>query len=537
MPATRAEPDTGARVTFAVLAVGLGSFSLLQSVVSPLLPTMRREFGTSQSAIAWVLVSYLLAATVATPILGRLADRHGKKRMLLVAFGTLVVGAVGAAAAPNIEFMIVARVLQGFGGGLLPIAYSIVRETFRPERVPGVIGFMAALLAGGGAVGLVVAGPIAATLGYRWLFVLAAVVLAAATTLAWKFVPDSGTRNGGRISTGSALLLSAWLTVLLLGSSLAPTEGWTSPTVLGLLCGGVVFFAVWLVNDARSRSPLVDLRTLRLPTVWPTNISSLMFGAGMYANFAIMPQFLQTPSASGYGFGASITESGLMTLPQAAVMFVTGCCAGAVIGRFGERTTLALGSCLSLAGYVWLAVAHDSVAHVMTGTGLLGMGFGLGLASMTTIVVSTVPHDQTGVASGMNANVRTMGGAFGAAVVSSIIAAQTDPSGTPRERAFVFAFALLAGLLLVSAVATACLPGRRPPALSAARAVTAAPSELGAVPVVTRTPAADGTSDVATVRRPGAHRRDRGEFAVSREPVVATSEFSPRVPDGAARRG
>ena len=457
----RTTSRTDERVTVAVLAVALATFALLQSMVAPLMPTLQRDLHTSQNTITWLLTAYLLTASVATPILGRLGDRYGKHRMLLVSLTALAAGAVLAAIANSVELMIVARAIQGIGGGTMPIAFGIVRDERPPERVAGTIGFLAALLAVGGGLGVVVAGPLENALGVHWLFASAALVIAGAIAVAVRFVPASPVSAPGRIGWPSAVLLSAALVVLLVGISLASSWGWGSWRVVSLVGGGLVLGVAWIGVEFRAAHPLIDMRTMRLPAVWTTNLVSLAIGAALYSTVAFLPQFLQTGPRAGYGFGASITESGLILLPQSVIMFIAGSSTGAVIARFGGRTLMLLSCLLTGAGFAGVALAHGTVTEFVLGTLLMGAGMGLSFAGMTTIVIEAVPLEQTGAASGMNANIRTMGGAIGTSLISLVITARVDPhTGVPREAGYTLGFTAVAGLMLLGAAVALLIPNR-----------------------------------------------------------------------------
>src|SRR6202021_659066 len=147
------------RVTFATLVIGIGAFALLQAMVIPVLSTVQAELHTSQSAVTWVLTAYLLSASVMTPILGRVGDIYGKKWVFVATLVALTLGSVLAAVAPNLAVMIVARAIQGLGGGMLPVGFGIIRDEFPADKVAGTVGVLAALLAVGGSLGIVLAGP------------------------------------------------------------------------------------------------------------------------------------------------------------------------------------------------------------------------------------------------------------------------------------------------------------------------------------------------------------------------------------------
>src|SRR4051794_36195593 len=156
--------------TYAVLAVGVVAFALLQSLVAPILVTLQHALNTNQVDVTWVLTAYLLSAAVCTPIIGRLGDMTGKKRMLVLTLCVLALGCLISALASSLPLMLVGRVIQGAGGGVLPLAFGIVRDEFPAAKVPGAVGTISALLAAGGAVGTVIAGPINDALDYHWLF-------------------------------------------------------------------------------------------------------------------------------------------------------------------------------------------------------------------------------------------------------------------------------------------------------------------------------------------------------------------------------
>ena len=331
------------QVTFVTLVIGIGAFALLQSMVIPVLSTVQAELHTSQSAVTWVLTAYLLSASVMTPILGRVGDIYGKKWVFVATLVALVLGSVLAAVAPNLAVMIVARAIQGLAGGMLPVGFGIIRDEFPADKVAGTVGVLAALLAVGGSLGIVLAGPIVNALSWRWLFWLPAIVTVIATVGAVLFVPQSPIRSPGTISWLPAILLSGWLVLLLVPLSEASDWGWGSPAVLGMLAGAVLLAAAWAWSELRAATPLIDMKMMRLPAVWTNNAVALLIGVGLYAMFAFLPEFVQTPSAAGYGFGASITRSGLMLLPSGVTMFAAGLFAGSLTRRYGGKVLVVVG--------------------------------------------------------------------------------------------------------------------------------------------------------------------------------------------------
>lgn len=446
------------QVTFAVLAAGVAAYALLQSLVTPVLPTIQESLHTNQNTVTWVLTAYLLSASIFTPIMGRVGDMIGKERVFVATMSALAAGSLLAALATNVQVMIIARVIQGIGGGVLPLAFGIIRDEFPREKLNGAVGAIASIIAVGSGLGIVLAGPIVSALDYHWLFWLPMILTIVAAVAAFFFVPESPIRTPGRISWLPAVLLSAWLVALLVALSQAPVWGWGSPKVLGLLAAAVVLSIAWVQVELRSKIPLIDMKMMRLPAVWTNNLVALLFGIGMYATFAFLPEFVQTPKDSGYGFGSSITESGLILLPMSVAMFVVGLGANRFAQRVGGKNVVVLGSLIGTLSLALLAFAHGATWELYIATGVMGVGFGLAFSAMSSLIVAAVPPEQTGVASGMNANIRTIGGSIGAALMASVVTASPAASGLPREAGYTNGFAMLGGALLIAAFAALLIP-------------------------------------------------------------------------------
>jgi EmrB/QacA subfamily drug resistance transporter len=472
-------------VTFAVLAVAIAAFALLQSLVAPVLPTIQEHLHTSQSAVTWVMTAYLLAASIATPVLGRVGDVVGKERMLLLTLVALGVGSLLAALATSISVMIIARVIQGIGGGIMPLAFGIIRDEFPREKVSAAIGMAAALIAVGGGLGIVLAGPIVDSLDYHWLFWIPMIVVFGAAIATYLVVPESPVRTSGKINIPAAVLLSAWLVALLVAISQGADWGWASGRVLGLLAAAVVLAALWIVFELRSAVPLIDMGMMRIPAVWTTNLVALLFGIGMYSVLTFLPEFVQTPSAAGYGFGASITGSGVFLLPMTVTMFLGGILAGRLADILGAKPMLVAGSATTIAAMAWLAASHSRSWEVYLVSALTGLGIGLAFSAMSALIVQAVPQAQTGVASGMNANIRTIGGSIGTAVMASIVTSGAAASGLPRDSGYTHGFWFLAAAAALALIASLAIPAMRlksaatEPVAASADSILALPAPTG----------------------------------------------------------
>jgi EmrB/QacA subfamily drug resistance transporter len=441
-------------ITLGVLSIAGLSFALLQSMVAPALPDIQQTLHTSESTVAWILTAYLLSASVATPIIGRLGDVHGKEKSLLVVLVVLALGTLISALATSIGTMIAGRIIQGAGGGIFPLAFGIIRDEFPAERVAGSIGLMSAILGVGGGLGIVLAGPIVDSLSYHWLFWLPLTTVIASAVLTYFFVPESPIKAPGRVNWRAAALLSTGLAALLLAISETTEWGWGSAKTIGLISVGLLVLVAWVGVEIRARHPLVDMNVMRLRPVWTTDLVAFLLGAGMYSSFIVLPQFVETPSSSGFGFGASVTGAGLFMVPATIAMLVVGPMAGPLKARFGSRLPLIFGCGFAAVGFAMLALAHSRPIEVYVAAALLGIGIGLAFAAMANLIVESVPADQTGVATGVNTITRTIGGAFGGQIVATIISG----GGSPTESSFVLAFAVIAGSLVLSILAAFAIP-------------------------------------------------------------------------------
>jgi EmrB/QacA subfamily drug resistance transporter len=442
-------------LTLAVLAVAGMSFALLQTMVAPALPAIQAEYDASTSAVTWVLTIYLLTASIFTPVLGRLGDMFGKERLLVIVLLVLGAGTLIAALSSSLVMLIVGRAVQGAGGAIFPLAFGIIRDEFPRERVGSGIGLISATFGIGGGAGLVLSGVIVDHLDYTWIFWLSLVVIAGAVVATHFFVPESPIKTPARIDWGGAALMSLGLSAVLLAVSEGNAWGWSSVRVLGLIAAGAVVLVLWARYELRVAQPLVDMRMMRLRGVWTTNVTALMVGFGMFGSFLLVPKLVEMPESAGFGFGASVTEAGLYLLPSAAVMLVAGPMAGWLGNRLGSRTPLLLGIALVAAAFGQLALLHDEPWHIFLNSVLTGAGIGLAFAAMATLIVDAVPQSQTGVATGMNTIMRSIGGALGAQIAASIVGAHAD------EAHFVAAFLVSAAGLVLAFLAALVIP--RPP--------------------------------------------------------------------------
>jgi len=449
--------------TLSSLALAALAYALAQTMIVPALPELQRQFDASPADATWLLTGFLLTAAVATPLLGRLGDMYGKERWLLISLAIFGLGSVVCALSSTLEVMVLGRAIQGAGGAIFPLAFGIIRDELPPERVATAIGTVSAMFGIGGGVGLVLAGVIVDHASVAWIFWLSVAACVVAGYATWRWVPESPVRVRGRIDWVGAALLSLTLAALLLGISVGNTWGWGSTRVLGLFALSAVAGVVWCRWELHTREPLVDLALMRERAVWTTNVAAFAIGFSMFGSFVLIPQLVQTPAFAGYGFGATVTASGLFLLPSSVVMLGSAPLSGRLSMRFGSRLPLALGSVFAGLGYAFLAVAHDARIDIYLGSVLLGLGIGLAFAAMANLVVEAVPPDVTGVATAINAIMRQIGGALGAQVAAAIVSSSFIAGGRfPAESGFTAAFAMSTVAAAAALAVTFAIPSREP---------------------------------------------------------------------------
>jgi EmrB/QacA subfamily drug resistance transporter len=440
-------------VTLAALVLAGTAYALQQTMVLPALPALQRDLHTTTTWATWIFTGFLLSSAVLTPMLGKLGDQHGKERLLAISLTVFLAGCIGAALAWNIWSLIAFRIVQGAGGAVFPLSFAIINDEFPREKSGAAIGAISAVFGVGGALGLPLSGLIVDNVSWRWLFAVAAVVVAAATAAVIALVPESPIKTPSKLDLPGATLLSTVLIAVLLALSEAPTWGWGSARTLALFGVAAVALAAWVVVELRVDQPLVDMRIMASRTVLFTNLTAMLAGLALFGAFVLVPQFAETPRGlSGdvarlvhYGFSASATKAGLYLLPGALLGFVSGPLAGQLGKRFGFKLPLALGMIFAAVGLAILAEWHDRPWQVVLGMTIAGGGIPGSFAAMAKLVVDAVRPSETGIASGVNTVMRTIGGVVGGQIAATVLANRLIPgtkvpTGSAYGTAFWFAF-------------------------------------------------------------------------------------------------
>ncbi|MFD7130739.1 MFS transporter [Streptomyces sp. NPDC059894] len=457
-------PASRAGLVVAVLAFGGIVVSLMQTLVIPIVPELPKLLDASASDAAWAVTATLLAAAVATPVMGRLGDMYGKRRMLLVSLVLLVAGSVTAALSDTLAPLLVGRALQGLASGVIPLGISIMRDELPAERLGAATALMSASLGVGGALGLPAAALIADRFDWHALFWTSAGLGVLAVLIVPLAVPESAVRTGGRFDLVGAVGIAAGLVCLLLAVSKGADWGWTGGTTLGLFAAAVVVLLLWGVFELRVAQPLVDLRTTARRQVLVTNLASTAFGFSMFAMSLVLPQLLQLPEATGYGLGRSLLDAGLVMAPAGLVMMAVAPVSAALSRARGPKATLMLGAVVVAVGYGLGTVLMDAVWQLVLVSCVIGAGIGFAYGAMPALIMGAVDTAETAAANSLNTLMRSIGTSTAGAVAGVVLARMTTTFGTtalPSENGFKVVMAVGSGAAVLALLVAAFLPRQR----------------------------------------------------------------------------
>ena len=454
-------PSDRAIITTLALTGLIAAF--MQTLVTPIIPRLPDFLNTTTADATWVLTSTLLAAAISTPISGRLGDMYGKRRVVIVLLMLMAAGSIISALSNTLIPMIVGRVFQGIGLGVIALGISILRDVIHPKNLGGAVALISATLGVGGGIGLPVAALIAQNFDYHYLFWLATALAIVAVVLVLAIVPVSTLRAGGNFDFIGALGFAIGLIGILLAVSKGSEWGWTSATTLGLLVGGLAVLVVWGIIELRTTDPLVDLRVAGRRPVLLTNLASISVGFAFFITTAALPVLLEAPTTTGVGLGQTLIVSSLCLMPLGLVMFVMSPVAARLSAARGPRTSLILGGfiiAVAFAVAVWL---HSEIWHVILVSTIVGLGVGFAYAAMPTLIMRVVPPTETAAANGLNSVMRTLGSTVAATLVGLVISSHLVLSGgvaIPTTVAFRIIFAMGSGVVLAGVIVAFFIPRR-----------------------------------------------------------------------------
>ncbi|MFF5428330.1 MULTISPECIES: MFS transporter [unclassified Streptomyces] len=443
-----------------VLVACAGQFLVVLdvSVMNVALPSLRADLGLSPLGLQWVLNAYAIAFAGFMLLGGRAADLYGRKAMFLGGLGLFTAASVVGGLAPEGAYLIAARAAQGLGAAVLsPATLTLVTSAVPTGAArTRAIGTWTAVGAAGGAAGGFVGGLLVDLLSWRWVLLVNAPVGVLVLAAAVLWLRESRTGGGRRLDLPGAVLVTAGLAVLAYGVVQTELTGWTAPETLLPLLGGPALLAVFVAVEARTAAPLVPLGIFRNRAVTAANAGILLCGCSSFGMWFFMTVYAQNV------LGYTPLQAGLALVPSSLAVLLGSKAAPRLMPFTGARGLAVAGILVAAAGFAWQSTltADGSFAGTILGPGILMMG-GIGLATtpLATLATSGAAPGDAGLVSGLVNTSRTMGGAIGLAVLSTVAAAATplaDGHGEPGPAALVvgyaMAFRVSAAVLLVAAV-------------------------------------------------------------------------------------
>jgi MFS family permease len=496
-----------ARAVLVVLTGMALMVTYVETMVVPGFQTFYTFFaGVPYTTIAWILSAYLLVGTVATPIFGKLGDRYGKKRTLLVVMAVYGVAitlagftpnlgdAFGVARANQIYLLIGVRALQGLGMAMFPLAFAMIPEVFPARSVGTSQGIISGMFGGGAALGLVGGGYVTQQFGWQVTFHTVIPFAFTLLVLAAIVVRESPSRVRKPIDIVGIGSLGFALGMFLFGITEGSSWGWAAFSAVrwgGLPWGVPEFFllavagtVVFVLREQHVEFPAVSFTALRQRNIWVSNVTGALVGAVQFLFFVTFVLLVEDPLSPG--FGLSEFQMGLLALPSVGSMLAAGPLLGVAVSRWGPKPICVGGFAAMGLGAVGLALYHGTVPLVILLSIPLLVGNVAVLIATTNVIVLSVASGELGIQTGMNQTFRNLGSAVGPVAATTIVASfvttvwVSGPGGVrvpveaPANAGFVWAAALAAALAVVGFVVSLALRRLEP---AGARLRAAEPAE------------------------------------------------------------
>ncbi|MFB9308733.1 MFS transporter [Agromyces hippuratus] len=426
----------------------------VQGYYAPLLAAIADHLSVTDADITWFLTVQTLAAAVFVPLLSKLGDIFGHRRMLRIAVVAVLIGTLVTALVPNFTVVLIARVLIGPLAVWLPLEIALVHNRISGDSARKAIGMLVSFLTVGAILGTVASGVVSSVSPSLTvtLLVPCAFVLVSVYAVFFK-VPESTTRANPHIDVLGFVGLAVAMVALLGGLRLASTEGFASPVTIGALGLAFAVFVAWVIWERRTPAPAVDVRLVASRALGPIYLTAFLFGMVMFGMQAPMTTFLAAdPAVTGYGFAAT---PGLISAVIAVITLLAtvGAATFAYLAkRIGIRAVLLIGAVLAGAGNFILAAFHSTLTEVWIASAVMGIGLGLLLGALPALLAELAPSDQTGIAAGVYNSLRTLGGAAAGAVFGLVLALWVAPGGEFAEIGGYVTVWVLCGLAFVGAL-------------------------------------------------------------------------------------
>ena len=422
---TAPHPDPLRWKALAVVCAAFFMTVLDVSIVNVALPSIGKGLHFAQDDLQWVITAYAITFGGFLMLGGRAADLLGRRRVFVVGVVVFTIASFFCGLAWSEGVLIVSRAVQGVGAAILaPSALSIIMTTFDEGADRNkALGIWGAIGGGGAAIGVLAGGVLTKYLGWEWIFFVNVPVGAIALALTPRFVRESRAERESSPDVLGAVAVTSGLALLVYAVSTAPSHHWGSVTTLLLLAGAVVLLVGFLVIEARTKDPLMPFHIFRIRTVSGANISALLLGASLFANFFLLTLYVQEV------LGWSALKTGLTFIATAGSAVLWAGVAQALVTRFGAKPIMVIGFVGMLAGMLWyttIPVDGSYWSDLLPGYLIIGFAIPFAFIPVSIAALAGIEHHEAGLASGIFNTAQQIGGAIGVAVVSSVSISRFD---------------------------------------------------------------------------------------------------------------
>jgi EmrB/QacA subfamily drug resistance transporter len=411
-----------ARPVLVLVATGLGLFMIFldATIVNVALPDIQNEFDTGEQGLQWVVAAYSLTMGMFMMSAATLSDARGRRLAYMGGIILFCVASIGCGVAPSLMVLNISRGLQGAGAAIVNVAsLALVGAAFTdPAAKAKAIGSWTGIAAVGLAIGPTVGGVLTDAFSWRSIFWVNPVIGAAAIVLTLLFVRESRDPTERRLDWAGQVLFIAGIAAITYALVEGPHSGWTSPLILALLLGSVVIITAFVLVERRVAEPMMDLRVFgdRVYSTAIITIFCVLFG--IYGTLLVITQYFQ--NIRDY----SAEDAGFLMISMTLPVIVLSPIAGRLTARGGGRRPTLIGVSLIAAGLAVLAATvGGNLAWTLLGLALIGAAGGLAVTPVTSVAMSSIPDDRSGMASGILSAQRALGSTAGFAIMGSVLAA------------------------------------------------------------------------------------------------------------------
>jgi MFS family permease len=434
-------------ITLAILGMTQVITLYGETMLLPAIPDIIKEFNISYSTSSWILSAYLIAGAVATPIASKISDIYGRKKMVIIIMLFYILGIAIGGLSPNIDFLITARVLQGIGISMFPIAFSIIRDQFPKEKLAIAVGVFTSMSAAGSVVGLVLGAGIIENFGWSttffsilpfaiglWFIVIRYIHESSRApedfvgVIKQIVIDDSGNKlkrdnndpGGSRYSSidikGTIALAAAITSFLMLLSYPGGNIVTGSPQSAGFL---FISLALFVIIERRSESPLVTMQLLANKVILSANIILVITFLTTFAVFQTIPVLVRSPTPLGFGGEATTVAS--IQVPFMILFLIFASFSGIIISKLGNSKPTILGSITTVIGFFSLFLFHSTAFLLSMNLAIIAVGLSLMRVGGLNIILESTPRQFSGISLGMSALFKMIGSAIGPAVAGIIM--------------------------------------------------------------------------------------------------------------------